>query len=105
MIRDSLADNVVEELPASLCNLIQLKSLCLDNNQVNQVNRLKCDLFLHALKLFFWFIESLYLLPLNSVTHIVFQIPDGLLIHCKSLQNLSLHNNPISMDQFQLVSQ
>lgn len=31
------------------------------------------------------------------------QIPDGLLIHCKSLQNLSLHNNPISMDQFQLM--
>jgi Leucine-rich repeat (LRR) protein len=38
-------DNVVEELPASLCNLIQLKSLSLDNNQVNQVNRLKCVFF------------------------------------------------------------
>jgi len=46
-----------------------------------------------------------YLLPLKSVTLVVFQIPDGLLIHCKSLQNLSLHNNPISMDQFQLVIQ
>jgi len=45
VIRDSLADNVVEELPASLCNLIQLKSLSLDNNQVNQVNRLKCVFF------------------------------------------------------------
>jgi len=31
------------------------------------------------------------------------QIPDGLLKDCKSLQNLSLHNNPISMDQFQLM--
>lgn len=58
MIRDSLADNVVEELPASLCNLIQLKSLCLDNNQVNQV-RLKFDLFLRPFYFFFGFIESL----------------------------------------------
>ncbi|KAG2323021.1 hypothetical protein Bca52824_016234 [Brassica carinata] len=62
LIWDSLADNVIEELPASLWNLVQLKSLCLDNNQ----------------------------------------IPDGLLKDCKSLQNLSLQNNPISMDEFQL---
>ena len=46
MNRDSLADNVVEELPASLCNLMQLKSLCLDDNQVKQVEQLSCDLFL-----------------------------------------------------------
>ena len=43
VIWDSLADNVIEELPASLCNLIQLKSLCLDNNQVKQVEQLKRD--------------------------------------------------------------
>ncbi|KAH0867583.1 hypothetical protein HID58_074605 [Brassica napus] len=32
-----------------------------------------------------------------------FQIPNGLLQDCKSLQNLSLHNNPISMDEFRLM--
>ncbi|KAF3595563.1 hypothetical protein DY000_02021554 [Brassica cretica] len=32
-----------------------------------------------------------------------FQIPNGLLQDCKSLQNLSLHNNPISMDEFRLI--
>ncbi|WZZ70739.1 hypothetical protein YC2023_082109 [Brassica napus] len=30
-------------------------------------------------------------------------IPNGLLQDCKSLQNLSLHNNPISMDEFRLM--
>ncbi|KAG2266438.1 hypothetical protein Bca52824_073517 [Brassica carinata] len=33
----------------------------------------------------------------------VCEIPNGLLQDCKSLQNLSLHNNPISMDEFRLV--
>lgn len=31
------------------------------------------------------------------------QIPMNLLKDCKALQNLSLHGNPISMDQFQQV--
>ena len=56
MIWDSLADNVIEELPASLCNLIQLKSLCLDNNQVKQVEQLRCDLLNH---LYLFYCESL----------------------------------------------
>ncbi|XP_013597231.1 PREDICTED: uncharacterized protein LOC106305401 [Brassica oleracea var. oleracea] len=33
----------------------------------------------------------------------VCEIPNGLLQDCKSLQNLSLHNNPISMDEFRLM--
>ncbi|KAF8104450.1 hypothetical protein N665_0172s0080 [Sinapis alba] len=43
LIWDSLADNVIEELPASLSNLVQLKSFCLDNNQVKQGEQLKRD--------------------------------------------------------------
>ncbi|TYI12497.1 hypothetical protein ES332_A09G281700v1 [Gossypium tomentosum] len=58
------ADNLIEELPASVCNLVHLKSLCLNNNKVSQ-------------------------------------IPPNLLKDCKALQNISLHGNPISMDQFQ----
>ncbi|KAL0788488.1 hypothetical protein Bca101_004734 [Brassica carinata] len=33
----------------------------------------------------------------------VCEIPNGLLQDCKSLQNLSLHKNPISMDEFRLM--
>jgi hypothetical protein len=31
------------------------------------------------------------------------QLPQNLLKECKALQNISLHDNPISMDQFQQV--
>ncbi|CAI9786781.1 unnamed protein product [Fraxinus pennsylvanica] len=57
-------ENSIEELPASVCNLIHLKSLSLNNNNMKQ-------------------------------------IPPNLLKECKSLQNISLHGNPIVMDQFQ----
>lgn len=33
----TFADNSIEDIPPSICNLIHLKSLCLDNNNVNQV--------------------------------------------------------------------
>jgi hypothetical protein len=33
----TISDNLIEELPASVCNLSHLKSLCLDNNNVKQV--------------------------------------------------------------------
>ncbi|KAB2628016.1 plant intracellular Ras-group-related LRR protein 7-like [Pyrus ussuriensis x Pyrus communis] len=54
-------DDSIDELPESVCNLIHVKSFCLDNNN----------------------------------------IPTNLLKDCKALQNISLHGNPISMDQFQ----
>ncbi|KAF2607082.1 hypothetical protein F2Q68_00044305 [Brassica cretica] len=41
--------------------------------------------------------EFFYALPMSR------NIPNGLLQDCKSLQNLSLHNNPISMDEFRLM--
>lgn len=36
------ADNVIEDLPASICNLIHLKSLCLNNNNLSQVFTVQC---------------------------------------------------------------
>lgn len=33
----AFADNAIEDIPASFCNLIHLKSLCLNNNNINQV--------------------------------------------------------------------
>lgn len=32
------AENSIEELPSSVCNLVHLKSLCLNNNNVKQVS-------------------------------------------------------------------
>ncbi|KAF3781881.1 Plant intracellular Ras-group-related LRR protein 7 [Nymphaea thermarum] len=32
-----------------------------------------------------------------------YHIPQNLLKECKSLQNISLHDNPISMEQFQQI--
>ncbi|PKA50326.1 LRR repeats and ubiquitin-like domain-containing protein [Apostasia shenzhenica] len=58
------ADNSIEKLPETVCNLINLKSLLLNNNHVNQ-------------------------------------LPKNLLKNCRALQTLSLHNNPITMEQFQ----
>ncbi|MBA0563510.1 hypothetical protein Golob_008485 [Gossypium lobatum] len=63
-ICSSLEELQANELPASVCNLVQLKSLSLNNNKVNQ-------------------------------------IPPNILKDCKALQNFSLHDNPISMSQFQ----
>lgn len=58
------ADNPIEDLPQSVCNLIHLKSLALNNNRLRQ-------------------------------------LPKTILKDCQALQSISLHNNPISMDQFQ----
>lgn len=33
-----LADNSIDDLPPSICNLVHLKSLSLDNNKVKEVN-------------------------------------------------------------------
>jgi hypothetical protein len=33
----NISDNLIEDLPSSVCNLSHLKSLCLDNNNVKQV--------------------------------------------------------------------
>lgn len=37
MILDCFSDNSIEDLPESVCNLVHLKALCLDNNNVKQV--------------------------------------------------------------------
>ncbi|KAB5524756.1 hypothetical protein DKX38_022505 [Salix brachista] len=76
-------DNLIEDLPASVCNLIHLKSLSLNNNSVGQVG-FSSNLLI-SLKLYI----------------VIDVIPPNLLKDCKALQNISLHSNPILMDQFQ----
>ncbi|PWZ57041.1 Plant intracellular Ras-group-related LRR protein 7 [Zea mays] len=56
--------NAIEDVPASICNLVCLKSLSLNGNKIRQ-------------------------------------LPQNLLKDCTALQSLSLHDNPITMDQFQ----
>ncbi|WOL06372.1 plant intracellular Ras-group-related LRR protein 7 [Canna indica] len=57
--------NLIKQLPSSVCTLVHLKFLSLNNNLIRQ------------------------------------QLPENLLKDCKALQNVSPHDNPISMDQFQ----
>ncbi|WOK95816.1 hypothetical protein Cni_G04523 [Canna indica] len=57
--------NLIKQLPSSVCTLVHLKFLSLNNNLIRQ------------------------------------QLPENLLKDWKALQNVSPHDNPISMDQFQ----
>ncbi|KAG8475794.1 hypothetical protein CXB51_032579 [Gossypium anomalum] len=93
-------DNLIEELPASVCNLVQLKSLSLNNNKVNQASK-GPSRFCHPNttvtekpSIPIWGRETR--VPCCQST-----IPPNILKDCKALQNFSLHDNPISMSQFQ----
>ncbi|GAA0166535.1 scaffold/adaptor protein [Lithospermum erythrorhizon] len=83
-------DNSLEELPASICSLVHLKSLCLNNNNVKQ----NC---IHK-------VSQTHRKCTDSVKFLIIQMPSNILRECRSLQNIDLHDNPISMDQFQQVS-
>ncbi|KAK8657716.1 hypothetical protein V6N13_035941 [Hibiscus sabdariffa] len=85
-------DNLIEELPASICNLVQLKSLSLNNNKVSQVSPIFWTTSHHTCS------QSGIVL---SEDHGSLKIPPNILKDCKALQNFSLHDNPISMSQFQ----
>ncbi|KAL9314285.1 hypothetical protein ACSQ67_019737 [Phaseolus vulgaris] len=102
-------DNLIEDLPSSVCNLSHLKSLCLDNNNVKQ--QVQCcfiaSQFDHGQprsnastregknvgEVEEWKQDLIGNKPLKT--------PLNLLKDCKALQNISLHGNPISMDQLQ----
>lgn len=45
----AFADNSIEDIPASFCNLIHLKSLCLNNNNINQVCTVQLKFYLSSL--------------------------------------------------------
>ncbi|GJS22003.1 plant intracellular Ras-group-related LRR protein 7 [Tanacetum coccineum] len=97
MQRLILADNLIEHLPTNVGKLQSLKFINLDKNRVailpdelGQLVRLE-RLSISG--------NQLYTLPetIGSLRN----IPPSLLKSCKTLQNISLHDNPISMDQFQ----
>ncbi|KAK8604113.1 hypothetical protein V6N13_096575 [Hibiscus sabdariffa] len=121
-------DNLIEELPASICNLAQLKSLSLNNNKVSQVSSIFWTTSHHtcsqsgivlsedhgSLKVVSPDIRVakrplIWGIPLGDKAFRDLRvskednqtIPPSILKDCKALQNFSLHDNPISMSQFQ----
>ncbi|KAJ4908679.1 Leucine-rich repeat (LRR) family protein [Raphanus sativus] len=85
----NVSNNRLKSLPESLGSCASLEDVQANDNVVEELPASLCNL------------NQLKSLCLDN--NQVKQIPDGLLKDCKSLQNLSLHNNPISMDEFQLM--
>ncbi|CAN8298669.1 unnamed protein product [Cochlearia groenlandica] len=85
----NVSNNSLKSLPESVGSCASLEELNANDNAVEELPASLCNL--------------IHLKSLCLDNNQVNQIPDGLLKYCKSLQNLSLHNNPISMDQFQMM--
>ncbi|KAK9203782.1 hypothetical protein WN943_014038 [Citrus x changshan-huyou] len=83
----NVSNNKLKSLPESIGSCYSLEELQANDNLIGELPASICNLI------------HLKSLCLNNNN--VGQIPANLLKHCKALQNISLHNNPISMDQFQ----
>ncbi|CAN6717700.1 unnamed protein product [Malus baccata var. baccata] len=83
----NLSKNKLKSLPESIGSCFSLEELQANDNSIEELPESVCNL-IH--------VKSLCL-DNNNVK----QIPTNLLKDCKALQNISLHGNPISMDQFQ----
>lgn len=83
----NVSDNKLKSLPESIGGCVSLEELQANGNFIEELPPSVCNL-LH-----------LKFLSLNNNT--IRQLPQNLLKDCKALQNVSLHDNPISMDQFQ----
>ncbi|GMP33355.1 hypothetical protein CsSME_00006710 [Camellia sinensis var. sinensis] len=83
----NVSNNKLEFLPESIGSCFSLEELQANENSIDELPSSVCNL------------THLKSLCLNNNN--VKQIPPNLLTDCKALQNISLHNNPISMDQFQ----
>ncbi|KAL6175444.1 hypothetical protein ACLB2K_052085 [Fragaria x ananassa] len=83
----NVSNNKLKSLPESVGSCFSLEELQADDNSIEDLPESICNL---------GHLKSLCL-DNNNVK----QIPTNLLKDCKALQNISLHGNPISMDQFQ----
>ncbi|KAA8542529.1 hypothetical protein F0562_023681 [Nyssa sinensis] len=83
----NVSSNKLEFLPESIGSCFSLEELQANENSIEELPSSVCNLV------------HLKALCLNQ--NKVKQIPPNLLKECKALQNISLHDNPISMDQFQ----
>ncbi|KAM7269644.1 hypothetical protein ACFE04_025141 [Oxalis oulophora] len=84
-----LSNNKLKSLPESIGSCFSLEELQANDNLIEHLPASICNLV------------HLKSLCLNN--NKVSQIPKTLLKDCKMLQNISLHSNPIVMDQFQMM--
>ncbi|KAM0833984.1 hypothetical protein ACQ4PT_063917 [Festuca glaucescens] len=87
MLLLNVSDNKLNTLPESIGGCKSLEELQANGNSIEDVPSSICDL------------ACLKSLSLNG--NKIRQLPQNILKDCKALQNLSLHDNPISMDHFQ----
>ncbi|KAL1347290.1 hypothetical protein HN51_020761 [Arachis hypogaea] len=83
----NVSNNKLQSLPESVGSCYSLEEIQANDNQIEELPASVCNLS--------------HLKSLSLDNNNVNQIPPNLLKDCKALQNLSLHGNPISMDQFQ----
>ncbi|KAE8658303.1 Plant intracellular Ras-group-related LRR protein 7 [Hibiscus syriacus] len=83
----NVSNNKLKYLPESVGSCFSLEELQANDNLIEELPASVCNLV------------HLKSLCLNN--NKISQIPPNLLKDCKALQNISLHDNPISMDQFQ----
>ncbi|KAM2076407.1 hypothetical protein ACFX1T_039155 [Malus domestica] len=83
----NVSKNKLKSLPESIGSCFSLEELQADDNSIDELPESVCNL-IHV---------KSFCLDNNNVK----KIPTNLLKDCKALQNISLHGNPISMDQFQ----
>ncbi|CAM8908202.1 unnamed protein product [Rhodiola kirilowii] len=85
----NVSKNKLTNLPESIGSCFSLEELQADNNMISVIPSSICNLV------------HLKSLCLNNNN--VDAVPRNLLKQCKLLQNISLRNNPISMEQFQQI--
>ncbi|KAK3225519.1 hypothetical protein Dsin_005381 [Dipteronia sinensis] len=83
----NVSNNKLKFVPESVGSCFSLEELQADDNLIEDLPSSVCNL--------------IHLKSLSLNNNNVSQIPPSLLKDCKTLQNISLHSNPISMDQFQ----
>uniref|UniRef100_A0A1D1YBB1 LRR repeats and ubiquitin-like domain-containing protein At2g30105 n=1 Tax=Anthurium amnicola TaxID=1678845 RepID=A0A1D1YBB1_9ARAE len=106
----SVMGNMLTHLPETLGNLQNLQLLNVSNNKLRSLSKsIGSCLALEEVQANDNSIEDLpssicnliHLKSLSLNNNHLHQLPMRLLKDCKALQNISLHENPISMDQFQ----
>ncbi|CAH9081548.1 unnamed protein product [Cuscuta europaea] len=85
----NVSSNKLQYFPESIGKCSSLEELQANDNSIEELPASVCSL-VH--------LKSLCLNNNNLV-----QMPPNFLRECKNLQNISLHGNPISMDQFQQI--
>ncbi|XAR49996.1 hypothetical protein NMG60_11004193 [Bertholletia excelsa] len=83
----NVSNNKLKFLPESIGSCFSMEELQANENLLEELPSSVCNL--------------IHLKSLSVNNNNLKQIPSNLLTDCKALQNISLHENPISMEQFQ----